>query len=53
MIGQCMVYRAKYPRVLGFLVKYRHYADCDDDSENVRRLLKGHDIRIVIRQGAT
>ena len=50
MIGQCLIYRAKYPRVIGFLVKYDHYADCDEDTENVSRLLDGNDIRIVIRQ---
>ena len=50
MIGQCLIYRAKYPQVIGFLVKYVHYADCDEDTKNVRRRLNGIDIRLVIRQ---
>ena len=53
MIGQCLIYRAKYSQVIGFLVKHEHYVGCDDDTENVGRLLNGHDIRIVIRQGGT
>ena len=51
MIGQCLIYRAKYPQVIGFLVKYVHYTDSDEHTKDVRRLLSGHDIRIVIRQG--
>ena len=50
MIGQCLIYRAKYPQVIGFLVKYVHYADCGEDTKNVRRRVNDHDIRIVIRQ---
>ena len=50
MIGQCLIYRAKYPQVIGFLVKHDHNTDCEDDTDNVRRLLNSHDIRIVIRQ---
>lgn len=52
MIGQCVIYRAKYPQVVGFLVKYVNYANRDDDTANVNRLLNGSDIRVVIRQGA-
>ena len=37
IIGQCLIYRAKYPQVIGFLVKYVHYADCGEDTKNVRR----------------
>ena len=53
MIGQCLIYRTKYSQVIGLLLKHGHYADRDDDTENVRRLLNGHDIRIVIRQRGT
>ena len=50
MIVQCLIYLAKYPQVISFLVKYFYYADRDEDTKNVRRPLNGHDIRIVIRQ---
>ncbi len=53
MIGQCLIYRAKYSQVIGFLVKQEHYMGRDDDTENVSGLLNCHDIRIVIRQGET
>ena len=51
MIGQCLVYRSKYPQVIGFLVNHGlGDAESNQHTEHLLGLLSSHDIRIVIRQ---